>query len=301
MLCSAEDDQVADLAGDPVAVLLSREEARQSFGGDIGRDAARVDAGAGELQCLRVDVGREDLDGERLAGGPHLLQQQEGDGVGLLARGAAGHPRPQRRALRLPLHQGHDHQPPQFLVGLRIAEEAGDPDQEVLRQPRGLLRLPAQQVKVGVERLGLGDAHAAADPAQDGATLVAAEVRALPGQHREDLVEGLRLGRGRVRLAGGSRVAQITQDRLRHARPARQRSRPGPCAMALRGMESTAAVCGSWARASPPAARIARCPGCHLCRPRRGAHRSPLRPAPRPGNERRGRWACAPSRRRPGR
>jgi len=41
-----EDAEVADGFGDAVPALLRDEEAPESLGGDMGRDAVRVDAGS---------------------------------------------------------------------------------------------------------------------------------------------------------------------------------------------------------------------------------------------------------------
>ena len=89
-----EDQRVADALLDAVggAFRFLGEEAGQAFRRDVGGDAGRVRAGAGLLDGLAVDVGAEGLHPETVPQRLHLLLEQDGDGVGLLAGGAAGHP-----------------------------------------------------------------------------------------------------------------------------------------------------------------------------------------------------------------
>ena len=79
----------ADLPG---GFVHPREEAGQPFRGDIGGDALGVDAAAGDLQRLFVDIGGEDLQSAGVLRRRLIFEQQHGEGVRLLAGGAAGDP-----------------------------------------------------------------------------------------------------------------------------------------------------------------------------------------------------------------
>ena len=84
----------ADLPG---GFVHPREEAGQPFRGDIGGDALGIDALAGDLQGLFIDIRGEDLQAARVLRRRLLFEQQHGDGVSLLAGGAAGDPDAQGR------------------------------------------------------------------------------------------------------------------------------------------------------------------------------------------------------------
>ncbi len=162
-------------AGDLVLVALADEEVLEPPLGDIGGDVFRVDPLAGEGDRLRVDVGGEDLDRKSLLQPLHDLLQHDGYRIGLLAGGAAGHPDPQRPVGR-PLRQ----HPGQLLLedpeGLRVAEEVGDVDQQVLEQRLHLLRVLPDVGGIIRHPLHLVDGQAALDAAADGVLLVAGEI-----------------------------------------------------------------------------------------------------------------------------
>ncbi len=137
-----EHAHVADRLADPVAAVDLDEEAPQPLGGDVLRDGLRVDAGARLLDAGAVQVGGEDLHGN-------------------LSRQVLARPRRRRsRANRPPrrssspstqMRTGSWRERSSMSLGntfgfkhlerLRVAEEAGDADQDVLVQRLDLGRV----------------------------------------------------------------------------------------------------------------------------------------------------------------
>ncbi len=67
-----EDHHLADLLAHPVAALLLDEEPAQALRRDVRGDVGRIDALAGLVDGVPVQVGGEDLERE-VPGGLHLL------------------------------------------------------------------------------------------------------------------------------------------------------------------------------------------------------------------------------------
>ncbi|MGC4120345.1 MAG: hypothetical protein QM765_38340 [Myxococcales bacterium] len=223
-----EHHHLADLLADPEAALLLDEEAAQALGRDVGGDAVRVDAHACPVDGLAVEVGGEDLQGQVAARpvGLHRLAEDHGQRVGLLAGGAARDPGAQHAAGGAAGEQRRQHLPLQVLPGRRVAEEAGDADEQLLEQQVDLAGVVAQEAHVVGDGVDLVQAHAPLDAAVEGALLVEREVVAgLRAQQDEDLLQGaLRLllerdlGAPEVRgvLAVGDDPARQLLDRGHH-------------------------------------------------------------------------------------
>ena len=73
------------------------------------------------------------------------LQELDRDRIHLFAGRTAGHPDPDRLPRVAALAQGREDPPPQRLEGVRIAEELGDADQEILVERGQLLRIAFDQ------------------------------------------------------------------------------------------------------------------------------------------------------------
>ena len=101
---------------------------------------------------------------------------QNGDGVGLLAAGAAGHPDPE-----LVTFGPRGKQLGQGLFGqhverLRIAEEARHADQQLGKEPVDLVRILLEVAHVLGRVLDLVHVHSPLDPPPDGVHLIASEI-----------------------------------------------------------------------------------------------------------------------------
>ena len=187
-----EDHALPQLAAHQVPPIGSLEIALEELRRHLGRDAVGIAAGRGDLDVGRVDVGGEDLDPgpdpETVAG----VERKDAQRIGLFPRGGGGRPEPQRRAALMGIAQqrlDHGHQRRERL---RVAEEAGDRNQDLAAQHVHLGPVGFQQVAVFRK---LGDAaqhHPPLDAAPDRAGLVIAEVD--PGraaQAAQDVVIGI--------------------------------------------------------------------------------------------------------------
>ena len=133
-----EYDHFADMLANAVVVILAHEIAVQPLIRHVQADAVAIQAGAGDIDGIVVEVGGEDLDIQRLGVPLHVLGQQDGQGIGLLAGRAAGNPDAHRivadlrfQQFRQGLFQGRK--------GVLIAEKGRDANQQFLEQQRGLV------------------------------------------------------------------------------------------------------------------------------------------------------------------
>ncbi len=141
-----EDDALADVLRDVIAVRLEREVALEALRADAGQLLLAVDAGAGDFERRLVHVGRENLDVRILPARHHLFVQQDGDRVGLLAGGAARHPDPDLIVAGIapgPLDDLGDDFLLEDLERLVVAKESGDADQQIFVQRVELARVGA--------------------------------------------------------------------------------------------------------------------------------------------------------------
>ena len=158
-----------------------------------------------------VDIRRKELYFEFAFEDIHIFPQQDGQGVGLFAGGAAGNPHPQRAA-RFPLLKkvGYD-----LLFqrgkGRRVAEEAGHSDQQFFKQDihlgGGLLEIAI----ILLNPLNLLQGHAPFDTAGDCLLFVQRKIVAgLAAQQDINLVQpvyGWRSQRGNGCRWSGYKVA----------------------------------------------------------------------------------------------
>ena len=102
----------------------------------------------------------------------HQFAQQDRQGVGFFAGGAAGHPDAYRIGRAFAGQQRGQHLLLHHPEGCRVAHELGDVDQQFVEQPVDLLRLAAQQIEEFGHRGDLLGLHAAVDAAQQRRLLV---------------------------------------------------------------------------------------------------------------------------------
>ena len=73
-----EDHHFASLLFDPVAILLLDEIAGETLGPNIPRYSLRVNAGAGGVDGVAVEIGGKNLHGETFIQARHDLLQEDG-------------------------------------------------------------------------------------------------------------------------------------------------------------------------------------------------------------------------------
>ena len=117
----------------PVTVAVFHEETLQVASADT---SDCIDLGiepfARARDGVRVDVGRKNLKFDIAFCRLDAFQEQHGEGIGFLARAAAGYPDPHRTILHMLADQlGNDFLRQDF-EDLRIAKEIGDVDSEIL-------------------------------------------------------------------------------------------------------------------------------------------------------------------------
>jgi hypothetical protein len=89
-----EETQIAYVLRDAVLVVVPGEEALEAFSRDFVQGIRVVRARARLLQRRFTDIRPENLDRRRRLDVTEILEKGDGDGVGLLAGRAAGHPDP---------------------------------------------------------------------------------------------------------------------------------------------------------------------------------------------------------------
>ena len=113
---------VADDLRDLVPAFRSGEEPRQSLRRDMRQRGVRVCAGAGFFDGRLADIGGENLERNADFRVVQEFHQADGDGISFLARGAPGHPDPDRILGRSILNQRGEHPLLQFLEDRRLPE-----------------------------------------------------------------------------------------------------------------------------------------------------------------------------------
>ena len=149
-----EDDALAQVLRDLVAVGAKREERLEPLGLMPGNLFLGVDAGARDFERRLVDVGREDLEVDGRAPRAQLLVKQHRDRVRFLAGGAAGHPDADLLAGTVGVERFDDLRDDALLEHrerLVVAEEPRHADQQVFVERVQLARIAAQLVDVRVE------------------------------------------------------------------------------------------------------------------------------------------------------
>jgi len=216
-----EHHHVADILVDTVGTFVPGEETVQPFGRNVGGDAFRVDPGARSFDRDNVDIGRKDLDRRALFLLIRMFPDQDGDRVRLFAGGTAGHP----DTHALPGGIGEmraDDVFPKRLERLRVAEEAGDSDQQFPEKRIHLQRGIPEIVDIVLDALDLGDGHSPLDAALDRVPLVQRKIMGRPcAKQEEDLLQKVRcgrLGRNDLLRPASESARHIGDQLLRHFR-----------------------------------------------------------------------------------
>ena len=212
-----KDDHLSDALGDEVLVVFLDEVLGKPCRRHVIGNAFREDALARLLYGLAVHVRGKDLD---VAVGLGLLEhflEEDGQGIGFLARGAAGTPDADLGLVLAVPDDVVDGAVLELLEEFRVAEEAGHADEDVLDQEIGLARVFADELGKLAERGRMGDGHAPLNAPQDGIALVVGEVDAAASlQYGVDGGEQVlfRGGRGGAGRDADARIVDEVQDFL---------------------------------------------------------------------------------------
>ena len=93
----------------PEACILLDKETPQSFRIHVLGDIGRIESGARNIDGVIINVGGEQQHLVFLVDFFHIFRKQDGDGIGLFARGAACHPDAEHIGFRLVLEQLGQH------------------------------------------------------------------------------------------------------------------------------------------------------------------------------------------------
>ena len=210
-----EHDRGTQVRRRPPIAILANEKPRQPLRRDSIESRRSVSAVPRRGDRLGFHVGGEHLQLDRPPCPLDFLQEQDGERVALLPRAAAGHPDAQWFTRAVALHQVWDGGARQCFEHRRVAEEAGDVDQQVSRQCIQLGAVGLQHGMVAGHVVG-PDArkrHAPADAAAQGAGLV--EREGVPGlglQEVEDVRHAAGILGGRPRFVRLARCGDAVAD-----------------------------------------------------------------------------------------
>ena len=130
-----------------------------------------------------------------------IFTDEDGQRIGLLAGGATGDPRPQSRALGFAFHEQRQSLMNENFKGLRVAKEAGNSDEQLLKQCIEFMRIRQHEPEILVQGLDLVHMHPAFDAPMNRVLFIECKIGPGPiAQKNEDLVERL----GRIAPGSGS-------------------------------------------------------------------------------------------------
>ena len=217
-----EHAHFADRLRDLVAAIHLDEEPPEPIGADLGQTAFGVESRPRLLDRRVADVGAEYLNRVGAAPIAEVLEQHDGHRVDLLAGRASGNPDADRLAPGLVCQHLHQVFVLERLERIRLAEEPGDVDEDVLVERLQFRRISLEVLEVLLEALQFAQDHAAEDPPLDRRVLVEGEVHAARVlEQAKDLVQLRVVFEGR--LDGGLRVHRGAEIRM----PADSREFPG--------------------------------------------------------------------------
>lgn len=156
--------------------MVRLEEAAPPLGLDHREGFGGIHGGSRDAQGLLVQIRAEHPHGQPTVGGFGRFQQEDGQGIGLLAGGAPGHPGAQDGAALEAVGQVLDALR-QGAEGFAIPEEGGDSDEQIAGQGLLLPTAPLQVRQVVVDPVEAGQRDPAGQAAPDRRGLVLADIQ----------------------------------------------------------------------------------------------------------------------------
>ena len=202
------------------------------------------------VQSLLVDVGGVDLDPTQKLLSAQRLAEHHGHGVGLLTRCRAGAPDADLALLGDDArHDALSHVVP----SVRVPEELGDVDQDLVEQHRKLVRMHLQVVEVGGEVVDAELLAALGDSPHEARALVAGEVdSARLAQVLDQVLELVTWFEAQSRTLPATRVTSAEGISFSESTKS-----TAPVRIAAEGMLKNSEVASSWTMTVPPRALIA--------------------------------------------
>ena len=167
-----KDDHLADVVVDRVAVSFFGEKAGETRDRDILENTVPVDAASRDGDGITVEIRRKYLDITAQSQLLHSLSKEDRYRIGLLTCGTARHPDPDLVGRAVALEQVLDDTLLEDVKIVRIAEEAGDPDQDLLGQEPDLLGIIGHVIDIFPQVPVMGDHDPPLDPAKHRRLLV---------------------------------------------------------------------------------------------------------------------------------
>src|SRR3954447_9334141 len=203
-----------------------------------------------------VDVRRVVLDALAVPVLAERLGEEDGRGVGLLARRAPRRPDADRRRFGLVLEDARDDVLLDELPCILVAEEAGDVDQDRVEKAGELVAVRVQVLAVLVERLHADGVHALQEATRQARPLVPRVVEAARvADVFEETLEG-----GISRICRHDRDGRTNSTSAGAIRSSARTWATAPLAIAAAGMPKNSEEASSWARTTPPASFNAAAP-----------------------------------------
>lgn len=143
---------------------------------DFGGRRKRVDASPRHVERFRIEIGREDLQSDRLATLADGLLEHHGHRIRFFPCGAAGNPDAQGFVGTGSRHQCGSNRGHQHFESLGLAEKTGDADQQVANQFVDLVFGYPQQIEIFVHLFQGCETHAARDTPTQSSFFVMAEI-----------------------------------------------------------------------------------------------------------------------------
>jgi hypothetical protein len=167
-----EHHLVAQRLPDAIGLVDGLEESLQAFRRHVALDARGENAGTGERQRLVGGIGGKNFHIHDLAQAFGFFRNHHRERIGFLAAGAGDHPGANRVPRGTLGNERVDDGFAESFPGLRIAEEPGHVDHQVVGEGAGFVRPLPQAVCVVGEGRNPQQTHPAIDAPEDGRGLV---------------------------------------------------------------------------------------------------------------------------------
>ena len=213
-----EDTDIPDGLADAVAAVRPREKAPQPLGRDVGLDALGIDRVARAVEHRLVHIRPEQLDRAFPSRLVHELHQRHRERENFLPARASRHPHAEGFLRGFALQDAREDFLLQRLEHLRIAEEAGDGNQDVLKERIEFTGALAQARDVAREAVHFQQHHAPVNAPAQRVRLVVGKINPrMNPEQREDMFK-----LAAVRRHGFRRIRRAHEQPARMTRDAEQ-------------------------------------------------------------------------------